>query len=85
MNIRKIKTSDREVYMAMAKEFYSSEAVLSNIPEENISLSFEKFVNGTPFGDAFIFEEEKRVVGYALLARTWSQEAGGETVWIEEI
>ena len=85
MNIRKIKTSDREVYMAMAKEFYSSEAVLSNIPEENISLSFEKFVNGTPFGDAFIFEEDCGIVGYGVLAYTYSQEAGGNVVWLEEI
>ena len=85
MVIRKINAGDREVYLAMAKDFYSSPAVLENIPEENISRSFVEFTGGTPFGDAFIFEENGEVVGYGVLAYTYSQEAGGKVVWLEEI
>ena len=85
MDIRRIEQRDREVYIAMAKEFYSSPAVLENIPEKNITDSFSEFVSGTPFGDAFIFEEDGVVVGYGVLAYTYSQEAGGKVVWLEEI
>ena len=85
MIIRKIKASDREAYLAMAKDFYASPAVLENIPEENITSSFTEFTGGTPFGDAFIFEENGEIVGYGVLAYTYSQEAGGKVVWIEEI
>ncbi len=85
MLIRKINAGDREKYIAMAKDFYSSPAVLENIPEENISRSFSEFTGGTPFGDAFIFEENGEVVGYGVLAYTYSQEAGGKVVWLEEI
>ena len=85
MEIRRITRADRETYLEMAKDFYSSPAVLENIPEENISASFEEFVCGTPYGDAFIFEEEGRVIGYGVLAYTYSQEAGGKVVWLEEI
>ena len=85
MLIRKINAGDREVYLAMAKDFYSSPAVLENIPEENITRSFEEFTGGTPFGDAFVFEENSEVIGYGVLAYTYSQEAGGKVVWLEEI
>lgn len=85
MEIRKIEARDREVYLAMAKDFYASPAVLENIPEENIARSFAEFTGGTPFGDAFIFEENGKTVGYGVLAYTYSQEAGGKVVWLEEI
>ncbi|MBO5702020.1 MAG: GNAT family N-acetyltransferase [Clostridia bacterium] len=85
MTIRKIKKEDAQIYTEMAKEFYSSPAVLENIPTENISLSFDAFIEGTPFGDAFIFEDNGETVGYGVLAYTHSQEAGGRVVWIEEI
>ena len=85
MTIRKINKEDRAEYLTMAKDFYSSPAVLENIPEENISSSFDEFLSGTPYGDAFIFEEDEKAVGYGVLAYTYSQEAGGRVVWIEEI
>ena len=69
----------------MARDFYSSPAVLENIPEENITSSFDAFLEGTPYGDAFIFEDGDITVGYGVLAYTHSQEAGGRVVWIEEI
>ncbi|MBE6654370.1 MAG: GNAT family N-acetyltransferase [Ruminococcaceae bacterium] len=85
MKIRKIEEKDKEIYLEMARDFYASPAVLSNIPEENLTSSFREFTSGTPFGDAFIFEEEGSVIGYGVLAYTYSQEAGGKTVWLEEI
>lgn len=83
--IRPIEAKDRTVYLSMARKFYDSDAVLSPVPTENFEKTFDLLLKGTPFADAFVFEENETVVGYALLARTWSQEAGGETLWIEEI
>jgi len=85
MTIRKIKKEDKLIYTEMARDFYSSPAVLENIPEENILNSFELFLSGTPYGDAFIFESDGQTAGYGVLAYTHSQEAGGRVVWIEEI
>ena len=85
MTIRKITKNDKPIYTEMARDFYSSPAVLENIPEENIISSFDLFLEGTPYGDAFIFESEGQTVGYGTLAYTHSQEAGGKVVWIEEI
>ena len=85
MIIRKLHPTDKAIYTEMAKDFYSSPAVLENIPEENILNSFDLFLSGTPYGDAFIFEHDGKTVGYGVLAYTHSQEAGGRVVWIEEI
>lgn len=85
MTIRKITKKDKTIYTEMAKDFYSSPAVLENIPEENITSSFDLFLSGTPYGDACIFEADGAVLGYGVLAYTHSQEAGGRVVWIEEI
>lgn len=83
--IRPIAEKDREKYLEMTKKFYDSDVVLSPVPPQNFEKTFSLLMAGSPFADAFVFEENETVVGYALLARTWSQEAGGETVWIEEI
>ena len=83
--IRPIAEKDREKYLEMTKKFYDSDVVLSPVPPQNFEKTFSLLMAGSPFADAFVFEENETVVGYALLARTWSQEAGGETVWIEEL
>lgn len=83
--IRSIRKEDRAFYVAMAQAFYASDAVLSPIPLANIEKTFDLLMKGTPYAEAFIFEKDGKAAGYALLARTWSQEAGGEAVWVEEI
>ena len=82
---RPIEEKDREIYLAMTRKFYASDAVLEPVPNENFEKTFDLLMKGTPFADAFVFTKNDSVVGYALLARTWSQEAGGEVIWIEEI
>lgn len=83
--IRKISINDKEKYIAMAKEFYKSDAVLHNIPDENIYKTFDTIVSGSPFADAYIYEHNGDIAGYALLSLTYSNEAGGHVLWIEEV
>ncbi len=82
---RLIEKKDREKYLAMTRKFYNSDAVLAPVPLENFENTFALLMESSPFTKAFVFEDCGEVVGYALLAHTWSQEAGGEVVWVEEI
>ena len=82
---RKIRPEDRGIYIQLSKEFYSSDAVLHAIPDENFEKTFELLMNGTPYADCYIFEHEGEAAGYALLAKTWSTEAGGNVIWLDEI
>ena len=83
--IRKINKNDREFYINSVNAFYHSEAVLHAIPEENIIKTFDELMASDTYAQCYIFEEEEKRVGYALLAKTFSQEAGGVTLWIDEI
>ena len=82
---RKIIESDREKYIEMATDFYASPAVLHSVPREHFERTFDEMLRSEAYALGFIIETEGKTAGYALLAKTFSQEAGGVTVWIEEI
>lgn len=82
---RKISAKDKNEYLSMAKEFYSSPAVSHNIPAQFIEKTFEELMKSDTYADCIIFEDNENVLGYCLLAKTFSQEAGGYVIWIEEI
>lgn len=83
--IRKLKESDRELYIEMAREFYSSDAVLHSVPEEYFQKTVDEVLRSDTYAEIYLFEHEGKTAGYGLTARTFSQEAGGYVMWIEEI
>ena len=83
--IRKLTLEDKQAYFEMAKCFYSTDAVWHAIPDKNFELTFDELMRSDVYAECFIFEIDNTVAGYALLAKTFSQEAGGLVVWIEEI
>ena len=85
MIFRKITTKDVAAYTKMATDFYNSPAVLHSIPRDYIENTAREVLEGTPFADIYIFEENGATVGYGLLAFTHSQEAGGLVCWLEEL
>ena len=83
--IRRIRPDDRAVYLQMARDFYHSDAVLHPVPDENIFRTFDEMMASDAYLTGLIFEKDGKIAGYALLCKTWSQEAGGNTVWIDEL
>ena len=83
--IRKIKPRDKAEYIKMAEDFYSSPAVLSPVPKSHFEITFDELMKGSAYTQGFIFEFDEKIAGYGLIARTYSQEAGGIVIWIEEI
>ena len=83
--IRPIVAEDRETYLTLCREFYHSDAVLHPVPEQHFERTFDVYMAGSPFVKAFMLEEEGCPAGYGLLAVTFSQEAGGECWWLEEL
>lgn len=70
---------------AACRRFYHSPAVCHEIPAQNAERTFELLLHGSPYADCLIAEEDGRPVAYCLLALTWSNEAGGLCVWLEEL
>lgn len=85
MRIRRLAPSDRHVYLEMARAFYASDAVDHPIPEEFLARTFDEMMARDTYAEGYLFEESGAALGYALLAKTWSQEAGGMAVWVEEL
>lgn len=83
--IRKITPADREAYLHMAHDFYHSEAVLHAVPDVHFVRAFDEMMRSEDYLLGLIFEMDKKIAGYALLVKTYVQEAGGLTVWIDEL
>ena len=64
--IRKIKPTDRDFYINSVKAFYSSDAVLHDIPTEHITKTFDELMKSDTYIECYIFEKENQKAGYAL-------------------
>ena len=83
--IRKLTENDRDLYIRMAEEFYSSDAVLHPIPRAYIERTADEALRSDAYAEIYLLECEGEPAGYGLTARTFSQEAGGSVLWIEEL
>ncbi len=83
--VRKITPDDKQVYIEMSREFYSTDAVYEPVPDLYFERTFEEMMRSDVYAEAFMLETEGTVAGYGLIAKTFSQEAGGIQVWIEEL
>lgn len=83
--IRRIRESDRELYYEYADKFYNSDVVNAPVPKENYQITFDEFMRSDEYVWCYIFEVDEKPCGFAMLSRTFSQEAGGVSVTVEEI
>ena len=83
--VRKVCEADRQLYISMAKSFYNSEAVCHEIPSEHFDIAFDEMMRSDVYMEGFILMCEDEPAGYANVAKTFSCEGGGLTVWIEEL
>jgi len=83
--IRKITENDRQLYYRYADLFYNSDAVNAPVPKENYEITFDEFMRSDDYVWCYIFEMDSKPCGFAILSRTFSQEAGGVSVTVEEI
>jgi len=76
---------DKAVFMAMAKDFYSSKAVAHDIDVEIIETTFNTAINEPHQLRAFIIEDDGAPVGFALTSFYYATEVGGIVVLLEDI
>ncbi len=85
LNIRPITQNDKEIFITLSKEFYSSPAVLAPIKEEYHENAFRELMRSRDYLDCHVFEYGGKIAGFGLLNITYCHEAGGKLVWIEEL
>lgn len=81
----KISFEDKEIFLEMCGEFYGSPAVLHKIPKSHMENTFDEIMRGSPYAECYIIKADGEICGYVLLALSFSNEAGGKVIWIEEL
>ena len=82
---RKMEENDRDVVLEMMRGFYASPAVLSNGSEEIFTADIDNCVNDSPYLEGYVFEQSGKIIGYSMLAKSFSTEFGKECIWVEDI
>ncbi len=83
--IRAMVAEDKETVIEMMRAFYTSPAVFSNGSEEIYASDVDNCVGDCPFLEGYIFEQSDQIIGYAMLAKSFSTEFGKPCIWIEDL
>lgn len=83
--IRKINLYDKSDFIKMCFDFYNTDGVDHVIPISNMEKTFDLLIEDSDFAKAYVYEKNNKPAGYILLALTYSNEAGGTVVWLDEI
>lgn len=85
MEFHKLTEAGRDTFLEMAREFYHSDAVLKPVPDFYFENTLKECLHSDEYLLCYILEWEENMAGYALLSKSYSPEAGGPVLWVEEI
>ena len=83
--IRNMEEKDRTQVLEMMRVFYASPAVLTSGSEEIFEADIQACASGSPYLEGYIFEKAEEILGYAMVAKSFSTEFGKPCIWIEDI
>lgn len=83
--IRKFVPEDREDYISFSTEFYNSSAVDKPVPREHFEQGFDEMMRSDVYVQGYMLVCDGNNVGYCVTMKTYSVEAGGITIWIDEL
>ena len=83
--IRKFVPEDREDYIRFSTEFYNSSAVDKPVPREHFEQGSDEMMRSDVYVQGYMLVCDGNNVGYCVTMKTYSVEAGGITIWIDEL
>ena len=85
MNIETMTERHREEVLRMMRVFYASPAVATDGSEEIFRADFGACVGPGPYLEGYVLTEDAALIGYAMVAKSFSTEYGCPCIWIEEL
>ena len=85
LQIRQMKSKDRNEVISMMEVFYASDAVSTNGSPEIFAKDFENCINDCPYLEGYIFCNNEIIMGYAMIAKSFSTEFGKQCIWMEDL
>ena len=83
--IREMRQADRNAVSEMMHIFYASDAVSTNGSEEIFQKDIQACFDGTKPLKGYVFINENKYAGYAMIASGFSTEFGKGVIWIEDV
>jgi GNAT superfamily N-acetyltransferase len=80
-----MKERDRVEILQMMETFYTSPAVFTNGSMEIYEADFAACISTSPYLSGYVFEENDEILGYAMIAKSFSTEFGKPCIWIEDL
>lgn len=85
MNIVKMTKEHKAEVFEMMNIFYHSAAVFTDGSDEIYRNDIENCINDSPYLEGWVFEENGEIIGYGMIAKSFSTEFGKPCIWIEDI
>jgi len=85
ISLRPMAEADRDIVVDMMRGFYSSEAVFTNGSDAIFIRDVEVCLSDSPYLEGWVFQGPDGLVGYAMLAKSYSTEFGRPCIWLEDL
>ena len=83
--IRDMSEKDKNSVLEMMRVFYASPAVFTNGSDEIFLNDIENCINGNPYLEGYVIENTDGILGYAMVAKSFSTEFGKPCFSIEDL
>ena len=71
--------------MATIRKMIQEDREITNGSEKIFANNVDSCLKNSNYVEGFVFVNDDRVIGYGMLAKSFSTEFGGECIWIEDI
>lgn len=85
MIIRDFVKDDLDEYLSMSVDFFSMGATLYPPDANRFTETFNLCLRDKTYARGLMIEENGEILGFCLLALTYSNECGGMVLWVEEL
>ena len=83
--IKPIEEKHKNEIINMMREFYSSPALITNGSEEIFISNVDNCIGNSPYVEGYVFCDENKILGYGMIAKSFSTEFGKNCIWIEDL
>lgn len=83
--IREMNENDQDIFYKLTNLFYKSDSVLADIPNDFHIKTFKEIMRSSDYLNGYILLKDNKPAGYALTSKYYSHEAGGITLFVDEL
>ena len=80
-----MKQEDKNTIFNMMKVFYASDAVITNGSDTIFNNDIDTCISDSPYLEGFTFIKDEKIIGYSMIAKSFSTEFGLPCIWLEDL